>query len=221
LYVYAFLNDFVLLYPVYVVLFADTGLSAVEISSLFAIWSATGFALELPSGVWADVVSRRKLLTLAPVLPSAGYALWTFVTSYPAFAAGFILWGAGSALQSGTQQALVYAELQRLGATGAYARLTGRAEAASTVAQLGMDGLESPRWRPGRCWRRAATTRWGSRAWRPPCSPRRSAGRSPKSAPPPRLAVRGVPEIRSAAPTRPCCSAASQRYGARRRLAGP
>jgi hypothetical protein len=134
----------VLLYPVYVVLFARTGLSAAEISSLLVIWSVTGFVLEVPSGVWADIVSRRRLLSAAPVLAGAGYALWTFLPSYPAFAAGFLLWGAGGALQSGTTQALVYEELKRLGATAAYARLIGRAEAASTIGQLAATGLAGP-----------------------------------------------------------------------------
>lgn len=132
------------LYPVYAVLFAETGLSAAQISSLFVIWSVTGFVVEVPSGVWADAFSRRKLLTFAPVLPAIGYALWTFLPSYPSFAAGFILWGAGSALQSGTQQALVYEELKRVGATGAYARLVGRAEAASTAGHLIATSLTAP-----------------------------------------------------------------------------
>jgi MFS family permease len=134
----------VLLYPVYAVLFAETGLSAAEISSLFVIWSVTEFVLEVPSGVWADVVSRRRLLTLAPALPGVGFALWTFFPSYLSFAAGFVLWGAGSALQSGTQQAFVYEELNRAGAADAYARLTGRAEAAGTLAQLIATGLTGP-----------------------------------------------------------------------------
>jgi len=134
----------VLLYPVYAVLFAETGLSAAKIASLFVIWSVTGFVLEVPSGVWADVFSRRKLLTLAPVLPGVGYALWTFFPSYLSFAAGFVLWGAGSAMQSGTQQALVYEELKRVGAAGTYARLTGRAEAASTAGQVIATGLTGP-----------------------------------------------------------------------------
>ena len=132
------------LYPLYAVLFADTGLSAAEISSLFVIWSATGLVLEVPSGVWADVFSRRKLLTIAPALSGACFALWTYLPSYFSFAVGFILWGAGSALQSGTQQALVYEELKRVGAAAAYARLIGRAEAAGTAGQLIATGLSAP-----------------------------------------------------------------------------
>lgn len=59
-------------------LFTDSGLSAAQISSLFVLWSVTGFLTDVPSGVWADVYSRRRLLTLAPGLTAAGYALWTF-----------------------------------------------------------------------------------------------------------------------------------------------
>ena len=85
-------------------LFAETGLSPAAISSLFVIWSVTGFVLEVPSGLWADVFSRRRLLVAAPLLSGAGFALWSFAPSYPAFAAGFVLWGAGSALRSGARR---------------------------------------------------------------------------------------------------------------------
>ncbi|MGI8336407.1 MFS transporter [Actinomadura scrupuli] len=133
-----------LLYPVYAVLFTDAGLSAAEISSLFVIWSVTSFALEVPSGLWADVFSRRRLLMIAPVLAAAGYALWTFLPCYASFAGGFVLWGAASALRSGTLQALVYEELVRLGAAGAYGRLTGRAQAIGMTAIMAASGLAAP-----------------------------------------------------------------------------
>ncbi|MFI0487664.1 MFS transporter [Actinomadura sp. 9N215] len=144
MYAYAFLEDFVLLYPVYAVLFADTGLSPAAISSLFVIWSVTTFALEVPSGVWADVFSRRSLLVVAPLLSGAGFGLWSLFPSYPVFAAGFVLWGAGSALRSGTMQALVYEELERVGAAGSYARLIGRSEAMSLVGVVAASALAAP-----------------------------------------------------------------------------
>ncbi|MFD7692006.1 MFS transporter [Streptomyces sp. NPDC059805] len=143
LYGYAFLDDFVLLYPVYALLFADTGLPLWQISSLFALWSLTAVLLEVPSGVWADTVSRRRLLWIGPLLTAAGFALWVTVPSYAAFAVGFVLWGAGGALGSGALEALVYDELDRRGAAGRYARVMGRARAArllGTVASLGLAG---------------------------------------------------------------------------------
>ena len=136
LYGYAFFDEFVLLYPVYALLFAETGLSISGISSLFIIWSVTGMVLEVPSGVWADAVSRRVLLAAGPLLGAAGFALWVLVPSYWAFAAGFVLWGIRGALQSGAMEALVYEELDRLGAAGSYAKTMGRARAAGLVAVM-------------------------------------------------------------------------------------
>ncbi|MDL5200369.1 MFS transporter [Streptomyces sp. ALI-76-A] len=144
LYGYAFLDDFVLLYPVYALLFADTGLSVWQISSLFALWSLTGVLLEVPSGAWADAVSRRLLLWLGPLLTAVGFALWVLVPSYGAFAVGFVLWGARGALGSGALEALVYEELDRLGAADQYARVTGRARAAGLLAVMAAMGAAGP-----------------------------------------------------------------------------
>ncbi|MEU1807787.1 MFS transporter [Micromonospora aurantiaca (nom. illeg.)] len=144
LYGYAFLTDLVLLYPLYVLLFAGTGLSVGQISSLFVLWAAAGIVLEVPSGVWADAVSRRLLLCLAPLLAAAGFALWVLLPSYPAFAVGFLLWGAGGALRSGALEALVFTELERLGAAGRYARLIGRTRTAEVLGAVGSGVLAGP-----------------------------------------------------------------------------
>nr|WP_269846226.1 MFS transporter [Streptomyces carminius] len=132
------------MYPLYAVLFADTGLSGAEISSLFVIWSVTSFALEVPSGVWADVFSRRWLVALSSLPTAAGFALWTALPCYPSFAAGFVLWGTGTALASGALEALVHEELTRRGAAGDYARLMGRAQALRTTAVALATALAAP-----------------------------------------------------------------------------
>ncbi|MFF5212948.1 MFS transporter [Streptosporangium sp. NPDC000396] len=144
LYTYMFLDDLILLYPVYALLFAGTGLSTAEISSLLVIWSVTSFVMEVPSGVWADAVSRRLLLAVAPILSGAGYALWIIAPSYGAFAAGFVLWGISGALQSGATEALVYSELEHLGAAGRYATIMGRARALSTCAVMVATAAAAP-----------------------------------------------------------------------------
>ncbi|MFI2436640.1 MFS transporter [Streptomyces sp. NPDC018693] len=144
LYAYAFLDEFVLLYPVYVLLLADTGLSLWQISSLFVLWSLTGVLLEVPSGAWADAFSRRLLLWLGPLLTAVGFGLWVLVPSYWTFALGFVLWGARGALGSGAQEALVYEELDRLGEAGRYARVMGRAHAVGQIAVMSAMALAGP-----------------------------------------------------------------------------
>lgn len=144
LYAYTLLDEFVLLYPFYALLFVDTGLSTAEISSLLAIWSVTSVVLEVPSGVWADAVSRRALLTLAPLLAAVGFGLWVAAPSYWVFAVGFVLWGASGALQSGALEALVYTELDRLGEAGRYAAVMGRSRAIGTGAVVVSMAVATP-----------------------------------------------------------------------------
>lgn len=127
------LDDLIPLYGLYAVLFAERGLSAGEIASLFMLWSLTSLALEVPSGALADVVSRRGVLAFAALLRAVGFALWTFAPGYACFAAGFVLWGAGGAMTSGALQALVHDELSALGAESEYQRLLARAETAGLV----------------------------------------------------------------------------------------
>ncbi|MFI7080568.1 MFS transporter [Micromonospora sp. NPDC049903] len=144
LYAYTFLTDLILLYPVYVLLFSDTGLSVGQISSLFVIWSLAGLVLEVPAGAWADATSRRLVLALAPLCSAVGFGLWTVLPSYPAFAVGFVLWGAGGALASGALEALVFDELDHVGAADRYARTIGRARTAGTAGVLGSILLAGP-----------------------------------------------------------------------------
>jgi MFS family permease len=113
------------LYPLYALLFADTGLSDAEISVLFALWSAVGIVAEVPSGALADRFSRRTVLAAGAVLQAAGYALWIALPGFWSFAAGFALWGLGSALASGAQAALLHDGLAAVGATDQYVRIQG------------------------------------------------------------------------------------------------
>ncbi|MGV9414346.1 MFS transporter [Nocardia sp. NPDC003693] len=133
---FALTKDLIPLYAVYALIFADHGLSVAQISTLLAIWSATSFLLEVPSGAWADTVSRRALLILSAVLLAAGFAVWTLFPSYLGFALGFVLWGTSGALSSGTFEALLYDDLAARSATPAYARIMGYTRAAAESAAL-------------------------------------------------------------------------------------
>ena len=113
------------MYAVYALLFADHGMSVGQISSLFVIWSSTSFLLEVPSGAWADTVSRRGLLVASAGLYAACFTAWTVAPSYAGFAAGFVLWGISGALMSGTFEALLYDELAAADASESYAGLIG------------------------------------------------------------------------------------------------
>lgn len=134
LYAYAALGEFVLLYPLYALLFDETGLTVAQISSLFVIWSLSSVLASVPAGAWADVVPRRYLLAAAPLLAACAFVLWLLWPGYWTFALGFVLWGAGGALSSGALEALVYTELARRDASDRYARVMGVTRALDVAA---------------------------------------------------------------------------------------
>lgn len=124
------------IFPVYALFFVEHGLSGAEISSLFVVWSVTTFVLEVPSGAWADVVPRRRLLVASALVSGLGYAVWMGVPSYAGFLAGFVLWGASAALASGTFEAFVYDELDAAGEPHRYAQVVGWATSTTLVAMM-------------------------------------------------------------------------------------
>ncbi|WP_308257439.1 MFS transporter [Pseudonocardia lacus] len=130
------LADSVPIYPLYALLFVDSGLSDLQISLLFAIWSAVGVLVEVPSGVVADRFSRRGCLVAGDIIRAVGFAAWVLLPEFAGFAAGFVLWGIGSSLVSGAQEALLYDGLVAAGAREHYAAVNGRVSAAELTSQL-------------------------------------------------------------------------------------
>ena len=124
------------IYPLYALLFLDTGLSDGQISGLFALWSVTGLVTELPAGALADRWSRRGVLVLGAVLQAAGVVVWTAAPGLPGFAAGFVLWGLSGALVSGAAEALVYDGLADVGAADSFPRVNGRMVAAENLVTV-------------------------------------------------------------------------------------
>lgn len=117
-------------------MFAHAGLSAGEITGLFALWSVVGVVAEVPAGALADRYSRRAALAAAGVLQAGGYALWILIPGLPSFAAGFVCWGVAGALVSGALEALLYDGLAWVGAEAHFPVVLGRVTAASLIAQL-------------------------------------------------------------------------------------
>lgn len=135
-YAFRFLDGFVLIYPLYTVMFAARGLSPSQVAATLMAWSVTGFLLQIPSGVLADRLSRPWLLCLGQVLRAVGFAIWILRPDFTGFLVGMVLWGMKSALTNGTFEALVYDELHAMGEAHTYPRVIGRAWGALSAAVL-------------------------------------------------------------------------------------
>jgi hypothetical protein len=129
-------RDFVPLYAVYSLLFADHGISPAQISVLFIVWSLTSFVCEVPSGAWADSFDRRRLLVLSAAIYALAFTSWNLWQTFTGFALGFVLWGLSSSLMSGTFESLVYDELVERDERASYPRLIGWANSTAMLANL-------------------------------------------------------------------------------------
>src|SRR3954451_5328005 len=132
---WAALSELVPYYPLYALLFLDTGLSDTQISLLFGVWSVTAFVTEVPAGALADRWSRRGVLVLGGLLEAVGFVIWTAAPSFWAFFAGFVVWGVAGALWSGAAEALVSDEVSAVGAEDSFARVNGAMTAAEWLVQ--------------------------------------------------------------------------------------
>jgi MFS family permease len=103
---------------------------------LFIVWSAVGIVANVPFGALADRFSRRGVLAVAGLVQAGGYALWTTFHAFPAFAAGFVLWGLAGALVDGAFEALLYDGLADVGAADHYVRVQSWVTAVELLAQL-------------------------------------------------------------------------------------
>ena len=143
-YGFKFADAFILVYPLYAVMFVDSGMTAGEVGAALAVWSVTAFVVQIPAGVWADRWSRRAILSIAQLSRLAGYALWLFWPHFWGFLAGFVLWGIKSGLTGGCFEALVYDELKAAGREVDYTRVAGRAEAVQFVGILAASVAAAP-----------------------------------------------------------------------------
>ncbi len=144
LYTYTTFSNLMFIFPFYGVIFANYGLSAVQISWLYIISTISKAVCEVPAGVIADTYSRRNLLGIAQMLRVASLGCWLVWPTFWGFAMGFVLWGMGNSLISGTVQALLYDELKACGDEDQYIKISGKLGSLSLTAIMGSTLLASP-----------------------------------------------------------------------------
>ena len=121
------------IFGVYALLFADHGLSTGEITVLLVVWSLTAFLLEIPSGAWADLVDRRRLLIASGAVYTGAFVSWMLLPTFWGFLLGFVLWSLSDAMHSGTFEAYLYDQLSASGQEEGYGVLKARAESVALV----------------------------------------------------------------------------------------
>jgi MFS family permease len=134
--IYAFrvASGFVPIMSMYTLIFVGKNFSTFEISTLLASWSVAALLFEVPSGVVADKFDRRYVLCASQLITAVAFVVWMVYPHLAVYFLGFVLWGIGAALDSGTYEAFVYDELAEQGASEKYVDVLGRSEACFLLA---------------------------------------------------------------------------------------
>ena len=111
---------------------------------LLAVWSLSAFVLEVPSGAWADLLDRRRLLVASGLVYAGAFATWLAWPGFWGFLLGLVLWSCSDALHSGTWEAYLYEQLAARDETRRYARIKARSESVALLAMAGAIAAAAP-----------------------------------------------------------------------------
>ncbi|NTU46757.1 MFS transporter [Candidatus Roizmanbacteria bacterium] len=112
--------------PIRIMYLLSFGLSYTQIGLMELGAAITIFILEIPSGIFADLVGRKASRIVAYVFSFSGFALMSISSTAPFFILGWALSGAADAFESGATDALIYDTLKGLGKQEEYAKLKSR-----------------------------------------------------------------------------------------------
>ncbi|HLO59145.1 MAG TPA: MFS transporter [Bacteroidales bacterium] len=99
---------FSLVMPIIVPFYQENHLSLTQIMILKSVYSVVIVVLELPSGYFADVLGRKKMLVFGAFAGAAGFIIYAFTHSYWGFFLAEIALGTGQAFISGADSAMLY-----------------------------------------------------------------------------------------------------------------
>lgn len=136
IYGYEFFNSFVLLYPVYAIMFQDNGMSDMQISILLIIWSISVLIFQLPLNMLTDRFSNKQIVLYGQTLKAFCFIVWILWPTFLGYTIGFILWGLQWAIYNSPFEALVYEELKNRRKKHLYTKVCGVKNAFNTLGYI-------------------------------------------------------------------------------------
>ncbi len=128
LYLYQFFMNFMMISGILIPFFMEWGrLTFVEIMYLEAFFTLMIFVFEIPCGAISDYISRKFSLILAGIAASIGILIYTSYPNIFIFAIGEACFAFTVASISGTDQAITYDTLRKIGKKEDLSRILTRA----------------------------------------------------------------------------------------------
>ncbi len=109
---YGFLKNLNFFEPFLILFFLEKGLSYLEIGTLYAIQSISTNVLEIPTGIMADAMGRRRTMVFSMASYLIAFVIFYFSHNYVVFIAAVIFMAFGDAFRTGTHKAMIFEYLK-------------------------------------------------------------------------------------------------------------
>jgi len=110
--IYGFLRNLRFFEAFLIIYLIDKNFSYTTIGILYAVREISANVLEIPSGITADVLGRKKTLATSFLAYIISFLIFYLFHSFSIYILGFVLYGVGEAFRSGTHKGMIADYLQ-------------------------------------------------------------------------------------------------------------
>ena len=110
---YGFLKNLRFFEPFFILFFISKELTFLEIATLYAIREVAINLFEIPSGIIADALGRRKTLASSFLIYILAFMIFYLSSSYYLFTVAMLFYALGDAIRSGINKAMIVDYLER------------------------------------------------------------------------------------------------------------
>ena len=112
---YGFIKNLKFFDPYLILFFREAGITFLQIGVLLSIREIVTNLMEIPSGMIADVVGRRRAMVFSFTSYIASFLIFFLFPTYGAYIGGMVLFGFGEAFRTGTHKAMILEYLRLKG----------------------------------------------------------------------------------------------------------
>ncbi len=120
--------------PVLALFYIASQVPIAEFSIIMSVFALTILVLEIPSGVVADMIGRKRTLLLSRAMYIMEIFILAFFNGFWPFLMAKVLSGIGVSLFSGTRSALLYETLKKLGREREHKRVSGNINIVTSIS---------------------------------------------------------------------------------------
>lgn len=109
---YGFLKNLKFFEPFLLLFFLEKGITYIQIGTLYAVREALINLFEIPSGIIADSLGRRRVMALSLLSYIVSFIIFFFSHSYLVLLGAMLFYATGDAFRTGTHKAIIFTYLK-------------------------------------------------------------------------------------------------------------